>query len=361
MAAAAHLIYLRLHNQDPVAVGFYNLPPLEDAQPGMDVDTFVTLAWLLSSLDREVVLEGGRAHLYDLQMQLYSGHEAGPLAPLQLAVNLEAERLTDDWSGLAMPDKLRGIGAFIINLAVRERMEQAEGLEDMTAEAIVAAVLTPVAASLGERGPVTRIRRGRPVMAAQRDDTPAEGVQQTAAEFGLHPDQLDDLLGDYLTQHPAPAADGGRGVPAGRCHPGRPPCRAGDRTRRGHAGAAPRRIARRRRAEGAVGPQSAPGGQYRQEIHQYAAGRPDLGGQYRPDARHAQVQRQAWPPLLDLCDLVDPAGDYPSDCGQFAHDPHAGARRRDHDQDPPCAGAAAGRPVAAGLRGDRRAQRPHGG
>jgi len=36
------------------------------------------------------------------------------------------------------------------------------------------------------------------VMAAQRDDTPAEGVQQTAAEFGLHPDQLDDLLGDYL-------------------------------------------------------------------------------------------------------------------------------------------------------------------
>jgi hypothetical protein len=148
VAAAAHLIYLRLHNQHPVAVGFYNLPPIEDAQPGMDVDTFVTLAWLLSSLDREVVLEGGRAHLYDLQMQLYSGHEAGPLAPLQLAVNLEAERLTDDWSGLAMPDKLRGIGAFIINLAVRERMEQAEGLEDMTAEAIVAAVLTPVVASL---------------------------------------------------------------------------------------------------------------------------------------------------------------------------------------------------------------------
>jgi hypothetical protein len=148
VAAAAHLIYLRLHNQHPVAVGFYNLTPLENAQPGMDVDTFVTLAWLLSSLDREVVLEGGRAHLYDLQMQLYSGHEAGPLAPLQLAVNLEAERLTDDWSGLAMPDKLRGIGAFIINLAVRERMEQAEGLEDMTAEAIVAAVLTPVVASL---------------------------------------------------------------------------------------------------------------------------------------------------------------------------------------------------------------------
>ena len=94
--------------------------------------------------------------------------------------------------------------------------------------------------------------------------------------------------------------------------------------RHGHARA-------RRRLRGAPvddRAQPAAGGQHRQGLPRTrrAAVGPDRGGQPRPDARHRQVRAGARLPLLDLCDLVDPAvgrarGDEPG-----PRDPPAGAR-----------------------------------
>ena len=75
----------------------------------------------------------------------------------------------------------------------------------------------------------------------------------------------------------------------------------------------------------------------RQEIHQPrpAVPRSDSGRQYRPDEGGRQVRVPPRLQVLDLCDMVDPAGDHPLDRRPGAHHPHSGAHDRDDQQDRP--------------------------
>ena len=114
------------------------------------------------------------------------------------------------------------------------------------------------------------------------------------------------------------------------------------------------------RQEGDGRGQSAPGDLDRQEIHQPrpAVPRPDPGRQYRPDEGGRQVRVPARLQVLDLCDMVDPAGDHPLDRRPGAHHPHPGAHDRDDQQDRPhlAADAARDRPRADAGRAGRKAR-----
>ena len=80
--------------------------------------------------------------------------------------------------------------------------------------------------------------------------------------------------------------------------------------------------------------------------------RPDPGGHARPGARGREVRLPQGLQVLDLRDLVDPPGGGPRDRRQGPHHPHAGARRREAEQDQPRRAQAGGR---AGPRAvDRR-------
>jgi RNA polymerase primary sigma factor len=84
------------------------------------------------------------------------------------------------------------------------------------------------------------------------------------------------------------------------------------------------------RARGAPGQegngrgQPAPRDLDRQEIHQPrpAIPRSDPGRQYRPDEGGRQIRIPPRLQVLDLCDLVDPAGDHPLDRRPGPHHPH---------------------------------------
>ena len=73
----------------------------------------------------------------------------------------------------------------------------------------------------------------------------------------------------------------------------------------------------------------------RQEIHQPrpAVPRSDPGRQYRPDEGGRQIRISPRLQVLDLCDLVDPAGDHALDRRPGPHHPHSRAHDRDHQQD----------------------------
>ena len=124
--------------------------------------------------------------------------------------------------------------------------------------------------------------------------------------------------------------------------------RARDPGRRAHGGAGQGRAGRG---------QPAPGRLDRQEVHEPrpAVPGPDPGRQHRPDEGGRQVRVQARLQVLDLRDVVDPAGDHPRDRRPGAHHPHPGAHDRDDQQaDPhqPLPGAGAG--TRADARRDRR-------
>ena len=95
------------------------------------------------------------------------------------------------------------------------------------------------------------------------------------------------------------------------------------------------------RARGAPGQegngrgQSPPRDLDRQEIHQPrpAVPRPDPGRQHRPDEGGRQIRIPPRLQVLDLCDLVDPAGDHALDRRPGPHHPHSRAHDRDHQQD----------------------------
>jgi uncharacterized coiled-coil protein SlyX len=89
------------------------------------------------------------------------------------------------------------------------------------------------------------------------------------------------------------------------------------------------------RQEGDGGSESAPRHLHRQEVHEPrpAVPRPDPGRQYRPDEGGRQVRVPAWLQVLDLCDVVDPAGDHPFYRRSGEDDPHSGAHDRDDQQD----------------------------
>ncbi len=97
------------------------------------------------------------------------------------------------------------------------------------------------------------------------------------------------------------------------------------------------------RARGAPGEEGNGGGEpaprhlHRQEVHQPrpAVPRPDPGRQHRPDEGGRQVRVPPRLQVLDLCHLVDPAGDHPLDRRSGAHHPHPGAHDRDDQQDRP--------------------------
>ena len=69
--------------------------------------------------------------------------------------------------------------------------------------------------------------------------------------------------------------------------------------------------------------QPAPGGQHRQAVFGPwdAAARSDPGGQPRADAGGRQVRLHEGLQVLDLCHVVDPAGDHPFDRRSGTHDP----------------------------------------
>ena len=73
----------------------------------------------------------------------------------------------------------------------------------------------------------------------------------------------------------------------------------------------------------------------RQEIHQPrpAVPRSDPGRQHRPDEGGRQIRIPPRLQVLDLRDVVDPAGDHPLDRRPGAHHPHSRAHDRDHQQD----------------------------
>ncbi len=87
--------------------------------------------------------------------------------------------------------------------------------------------------------------------------------------------------------------------------------------------------------EGDGGGEPAPRHLDRQEIHQPrpAVPRPDPGRQHRPDEGGRQVRVPPRLQVLDLCDVVDPAGDHPLHRRPGAHHPHPGAHDRDDQQD----------------------------
>ena len=72
----------------------------------------------------------------------------------------------------------------------------------------------------------------------------------------------------------------------------------------------------------------------RQEIHQSrpAIPRSHPGRQYRPDEGGGQIRIPPRLQILDLRDLVDPAGDHALDRRSGAHHPHSRAHDRDHQQ-----------------------------
>ena len=95
----------------------------------------------------------------------------------------------------------------------------------------------------------------------------------------------------------------------------------------------------------------------REEVHEPrpAVPGPDPGGQHRPHEGGRQVRVQARLQVLDLRDVVDPAGDHARHRRPGAHDPHPGPHDRDDQQaDPhqPLPGAGAG--TRADARRDRR-------
>src|SRR5262249_3834316 len=95
------------------------------------------------------------------------------------------------------------------------------------------------------------------------------------------------------------------------------------------------------RARGAPGQEGDGGGGpaprhlHRQEIHLPwpAVPRPDPGRQYRPDEGGRQIRVSPRLQILDLCHVVDPAGDHALDRRPGAHHPHPRAHDRDHQQD----------------------------
>ena len=95
------------------------------------------------------------------------------------------------------------------------------------------------------------------------------------------------------------------------------------------------------RARGAPGQEGDGGGEPaprhldREEIHQPrpAVPRPDPGRQHRPDEGGRQVRVPPRLQVLDLRDVVDPAGDHALDRRSGAHHPHPGAHDRDDQQD----------------------------
>ena len=78
--------------------------------------------------------------------------------------------------------------------------------------------------------------------------------------------------------------------------------------------------------------------------------RPDPGGLARPHPRGREVRLPQGLQVLDLRDVVDPAGRHARDRRQGAHDPHPGAHGREAEQ---------GRPHRAPARAAARA-RAHG-
>ena len=88
--------------------------------------------------------------------------------------------------------------------------------------------------------------------------------------------------------------------------------------------------------------------------------RPDPGGLARADPRRREVRLPQGLQVLDLCDVVDPAGGHTRDRGQGAHDPDPRAHGREAEQGR--AHRAAARPAAgprARAGGDRgRARHP---
>ncbi len=101
--------------------------------------------------------------------------------------------------------------------------------------------------------------------------------------------------------------------------------------------------------------QPAAGGVDRQEVHQprTAVPRPDSGRQHRPDEGGGQVRIPARLQVLDVCDVVDSAGDYARHCRPGADDPHSGAHDRDHQQAHPHQPPAWCRSWAASRRAKR--------
>jgi len=149
VAAERHHAELVLHRQAVVSVGFYNLPPLEEGEdiPGMDVDAFVTFAWMYDDLDRSAVLDGVRLQIGDLTAIL--DQQTWPLEALRQEVADEAAGIVADWAGLRRGDKLEAIGRWLTCMAVKMRMESTPTLSGvMLAQEITTLVITPVAQSL---------------------------------------------------------------------------------------------------------------------------------------------------------------------------------------------------------------------
>ena len=96
----------------------------------------------------------------------------------------------------------------------------------------------------------------------------------------------------------------------------------------------------RRRAHGRAGEGRARRGEPpprrldREEVHEPrpAVPRPDPGGQHRPHEGRRQVRVQARLQVLDVRDVVDPAGDHARDRRPGADDPHPGPHDRDDQQ-----------------------------
>ena len=150
----------------------------------------------------------------------------------------------------------------------------------------------------------------------------------------------------------------------GRDHDGRAPVvpPRGEPPPAAHRGARgdPREAdrARRRGREGRDDPVEPPPRRLdRQELPQPGAPvpRPDPGGNARADPRRGEVRLAARLQVLDVCDLVDPAGGCARAGGQGADDPDARPHRRAAAEDQPRRAVAvdAARP-RADARGDRR-------
>ena len=128
-----------------------------------------------------------------------------------------------------------------------------------------------------------------------------------------------------------------------------------------------------RRSEGAAREEGdgrgepAPRDLHREEVHEPrpAVPRPDPGRQHRPDEGGRQVRIPPRLQVLDVCDVVDPAGDHALDRRPGAHDPHPGAHDRDDQQAQPHFpadaagdGARADAGGAGGAHGDAGGQGP---
>ena len=160
-------------------------------------------------------------------------------------------------------------------------------------------------------------------------ETVEEAEEPAALEFSA--DSLQLFLKDVGKVEPADRCAGGRAREAHRAR--RPSREAGD----GRGEPAPRRLDRE------ALPQPGP-----------AVPRPDPGGDDRPRARRREVRLAQGLQVLDVRDLVDPPGGRAGARRQGAHDPHAGARRREAEQDHAHRAQAARR---AGPRADDRGDR----